>query len=47
MVGKDFDHKVNSGPEVGHGTMPMPEDKFVRINDLSLHYLDWGQSLKL
>jgi len=23
-------------------TMPLPEDKFIRINDLSLHYLDWG-----
>jgi len=23
--------------------MPSPEDKFIIIDDLSLHYLDWGQ----
>ena len=24
--------------------MPLPEDKFTRINNLSLHYLDWGNT---
>ena len=25
-------------------TISMPKDKFIKINDLSLHYLDWGNS---
>ena len=24
--------------------MSLPEDKFIKIGDLSLHYLDWGNT---